>query len=81
MEGILAEQGHGRLGHHPREPAPVRPRRGMNQERVAEEHVPGAAGGQGGGTVGARLDGPPGRLGPLEPVVASGSQDGRDVEM
>jgi hypothetical protein len=53
----------------------------MNQERVAEEHVPGAAGGQGGGTVGARLDGPPGRLGPLEPVVASGSQDGRDVEM
>ena len=39
-------QGHAGLRDDPRVPSRVRPRRGVHEERVAQEDVPGPAGGQ-----------------------------------
>ena len=53
----LGRRGQGRrgLGHHPGQPAAMRPRRGVRQEGMAHEHVPRLAGGRPGLDMPARV--------------------------
>ena len=62
-------QGHARLRHHAGNASPVRPRGGVNQKRMTQEHVARLAGGQRGGPARARVRRRRRRLEPGQPVV------------
>ena len=76
----LPVEGDGWLGNHPRQAAAMRPRRRVDEEVMAQEHIPRPPGGIGSPTVRACRRGLLCRLGPVEPTAAW-REDRRDIEM